>query len=837
VILSFGVLFCLGLICILLFWIRARRNSLVFNPQSTLDNFSFPALLAALSIYANYVSGGSFQTVTIGNVFEHGLTSTLVQQFFDFGKIPFINIVSPHGFMDLYYEIFYSIVNGYQPIDGFLWKWITPILIVLAGYFFFKEFIEGLPAFLLIVLLPVYGILLFSSFFILFAGICFVRFWKDPQLKNYILLLIAILFCFIWRIECGVASVLAVVLIAAVLYFKILKKSPVKIWNDYSGYIYATIGISGICVGIYIALCFITHESPITAIQSVINSYIVMNPNSSYPTFFPTYNTQVVLQYAIFPLFGLGVVIIFIWNALTRKCNVTAQFILVAFIAIATLFLSQRGIQRHSLMEGNLVWLFYSFLLIACSFPLLWYRSKKLLSIILLILILVAGSFIAQYPLIPIQKDLTNNYFEFKIWEQHEPRIVLQDSDIKEVANLSDFLGTTLRPNETFFEMSNFLMPYPLLRIEYVPVSESIFAQPGEWFQNDAILRLTHNKDRIPIVVTGGAQIDGVTNEMRTYRIAEYVYTNYQPIGHIDNYEIWLRNDLNTSHVVPSSNQSYMIPFNAKNFMSHDIQTKNQEGGIVLHSGSNDPHAWNFILNGSPTIQSDSINTGFHLVYTSDTSGLLQVFYSVSSTPFSEEHSIVVTVKNANGDQDLNVILPENIRYITNIRMDPPDNSNLTLKRAYLYPQNTSLVPDKDIYRDFNLKKLPYIWGTFDTTDPVSRQPVQNVLFDGEIPVDFGNPAVFTNISPDLDKTSGNYLLIKLRSPRSGEIQMEYGNADDNVGKPAIMKFETVPSDKEQNYLIRISSQWDWYSKPTTYIRLSSTVPITLYDCKILKGD
>lgn len=150
---------------------------------------------------------------------------------------------------------------------------------------------------------------------------------------------------------------------------------------------------------------------------------------------------------------------------------------------------------------------------------------------------------------------------------------------------------------------------------------------------------------------------------------------------------------------------------------------------------------------------------------------------------------------------------------------------------------NTSLVPDKDIYRDFNLKKLPYIWGTFDTTDPVSRQPVQNVLFDGEIPVDFGNPAVFTNISPDLDKTSGNYLLIKLRSPRSGEIQMEYGNADDNVGKPAIMKFETVPSDKEQNYLIRISSQWDWYSKPTTYIRLSSTVPITLYDCKILKGD
>jgi len=194
-------------------------------------------------------------------------------------------------------------------------------------------------------------------------------------------------------------------------------------------------------------------------------------------------------------------------------------------------------------------------------------------------------------------------------------------------------------------------------------------------------------------------------------------------------------------------------------------------------------------------------------------------------------------INNESKGQDLFVTLPENIRYITNIRIDPPNNSNISLKRGYLYPQDALLSPDKNINREFNLKKLPYIWGTFDKADPASHQLVQNVLFEGELQVDSDNPAVFTNISTDLDKTSGNYILITLKSSNSGEIQMEYGNMDDNAGTPATMKFETIPSDYEQNYLLRISSQWNWYSAPTTYIRLSSSVPVTVYDCKILKGD
>ena len=385
--------------------------------------------------------------------------------------------------------------------------------------------------------------------------------------------------------------------------------------------------------------------------------------------------------------------------------------------------------------------------------------------------------------------------------------------------------------------MSNTIIPYTLLRKDNIPDAILNMLQAGEWYQNEIVQRLIQDRSRVPIVVTGGIIIDNVPNEMRTYRISEYVYTNYRPIGHIDNYEIWLRNDLNSSYYDPSSNQSYLIPFVAENLLTHDITAENRDGSIVLHSGSEDPYAWNFILNGTPVQQSDSTYTGLHLVYTSSTSGPFQVYYTVNNTPFSEKNSVITTVNNASGDQDLYVTLPANIRYITNVRTDPPDNSNLTLKSGYLYPQDSSMSPDKSVNRDFDLKELPYIWGTFDKTDPATHQPVQNILYEGEMQVDSDNPAVFTNISQDVDKTSGNYLLIALKSASAGDIQLEYGNSTATSGNPGTIEFETVPSNESQTYLIRISAQWNWYSEPVSYIRLTPTVPITLYDCKILKGD
>jgi hypothetical protein len=844
-ILSLVVFILLFLISCLLYWRQTQQNRQFFDSQFSLNNLSLPALLAAVSLYANYLASAPFASIEYrGNLFEFGMTSTVVQQFFDFGKIPLVNLATPHGIMDIYYPILYSFVNGYRPFDCFLWQWITPMLIVLTGYFFLKEFLEGHVAGLLIIFLPLFGILNFNDFpgtsecFILIAGIFFIRFWKDPQLKNYCILMISILFCFVWSAEAGVASLLAFILITIILYFRLLKKSPRQLWTDYSGYLFATIGLLGLCVAIYVILCLITHISPISSLKSVANMYIQNDPAGTYPDIFKTYNAQVALEYAIFPLISLGLILGFIWIALTKRVSISAQLILLTFLAIATLFLSQRGVQRHSLIE---IFALYYFPLLACSIPLLWYRSQRYISIIFVILILTAGSFVAHYPLTPVQNDLSNNFFEFKTWISHETRVLVQERDISQVAKLTDYLGDNLHANETYFDMSQYLMPYTLLRKEYM--SDTVISPAaGEWHQDETIHILNQNIDRIPIVVTGqiGNPVpnDGVPYELRDYRISEYVYLHYRPIGYIDNYEIWLRNDFNSSSYGFFSNPSDPIPITTGNLVLHDILLKNESAGINLQTGSNYPYITYLIPNDSPVQLLDSKDTGIHLIYSSDTSGPVLMYYSVNSSPYSVEHSIVGTIQAGNMDQDFYAVIPSNIHYITNISFILPDNSNINLKRGYIYPQNSPLIPDETFYHNFNLEKLPYIWGTFDTSDPALHQPVQDILFDGNTQITPNVPVLFSNITSTLDKTSGNYILISLNSERGGTIRVDYGDSKNGVlEKPATISFNTIPSDETQNYLIRVSAQWNWYAQPVTDIQLTASVPVTLEKCEILKGD
>ena len=120
------------------------------------------------------------------------------------------------------------------------------------------------------------------------------------------------------------------------------------------------------------------------------------------------------------------------------------------------------------------------------------------------------------------------------------------------------------------------------------------------------------------------------------------------------------------------------------------------------------------------------------LAYTSDTAGTLKVFYSINNSQFSELNSIMGPIKERNSYSDFNTVIPFNIRDITNIRIDPPSNSNLTLKGVYFIPQNSALIRDEQIIRDYQLKKLPYRWGSFDTRKSILSQPVQFSLYNGE---------------------------------------------------------------------------------------------------------
>lgn len=836
-IISIIIFLSLLLISLLFFRTQTLKDHAFFELKFSLNNIIFPVLLSAFSLYSNYHLDPTFNQIQRANLFEHGLTSTVVQQLFDFGKIPNIHLVNPHGFSDIYHAIFYSIINGYQPIDCFLWNWITPLLVVIIGYFFVKQFVEGYVAFLMMVFLPLYNVFNYIAFFMIFVAIIFVIFYKNPNLINYAVLICSILLCLAWRIEAGVASLLGFCILSTILYYPLLKKSPAQLWNIVAPYLFVTIAIFGLCTVLYISLCIQTDISPISAINSVKNLYTIQEFRGTYPELFRAYTPHVALEYAILPLFALGILIFFIWIILKHKKSVSPQIILIAFIIIGTLFISQRATQRHSLIE-TFNWYFYP--LIACSLPLLWYRIKKIGTILILTLILVSMFAIAHFPVTTIHADYSKNFFEFKMWENHETRIEVKEEEIRPVLSLTKYLNGHLHSNETYYDMSNYNIPFTLLRKEYLPNSLFQMIQTGDYYQNETIKTLMENRDRVPIVVTGGIQFDGVPNELRTYKISEYVFTHYKPIGKIDNFEIWIRDDLNSSEYMdkPQNSSLYRINFLSNNIIAHDINyIKKTDNEIVLRSGSNDPHLGSFMILDFCSQHISEEYTGFKFEYNSDVSGSFQLFYTINNSQYSEKHSVRGYIQEGLTDQECCFVLPVNIKYITDIRIDPPEKTNMTFKNAYLYPRNSPMVLDNTISRTYNLGKLPYIWGTFDTANPISNQSVQNTIFEGEIMVFPSSPISYSLNNTSIDKSSGNYLLLTLKSESEGSVTIEYGDQFNNGANSATINYGTVPSNKKENYLIRISSQWDWYANSIEYIKITPSIPITMYECKILKGD
>ncbi|QXO93537.1 hypothetical protein KSK55_09090 [Methanospirillum purgamenti] len=820
----------------MLYHYQLKEKRAYINIESCQNNYVLPAILSALIIFSNYVSGGSFTQVLRGNVFEHGLTSTVIQQLFDYGAFPQIDIANPHGFMDIYSPILYSFINGYYPFDCFLWSWITPLLVALLSYFLLKEFMEGSTAFFLVIFLPLLGILPDEHCIIIFlSAILFVKFLRNSHLCNFILLELVILFGITLRPEAGIASLFAVLLITFLMIYSKLGTDIKKNLNFIFPYCISTITILIIFGFIFIFLCYISDTPLISPIIRIINMYIINDPSGTYPDLFSNYDIKVVLQYALFPLFSLSILVFFIWSLLFKRNSFNYQLIIIVFISIASLFLSQRGIQRHSLMESFS--LFYT-LVLACLIPFVWCQQKKIFSIIFLIIILICGGLITQIPLNSFQTDFSNSFFSFNNWHEHENRVQIHKNEFNEyngVYDLGIYLQQFLKHNETYYDLSNFLLPFTILRKEYIPHSV-ITPNAGEWFQNETIQSLRDNLDNIPIVITGGWHIDGIPTEFRNYRIAEYIYNNYRPIGKIDMFEVWLRNDLNQNLYTPNLGQVESIPFLIETPEIHNIKIENKNSSIILQSENDDPYIANLIFNRSYIQKILSASTTLNLFYYSDTNGQIQIFYSINGSPYCEKNSMFGNIYESKSEENLfSITIPHEINNITSFRMDPPNNSNLTLRSGFITP-SFDFKLDTKINRDFSLKKLPYIWGTFDSYSMFLKKPIMSLLKEGGMNIGNNEPILFSNIPNIIDKKSGNYLYLRIKSDEAGDISIKYGNDPQSQEIPAIINFNLHPNYKSVDYLIRISSQWEWYQE-VKYFELVSSVPIFLEKFEILKGD
>jgi hypothetical protein len=146
-------------------------------------------------------------------------------------------------------------------------------------------------------------------------------------------------------------------------------------------------------------------------------------------------------------------------------------------------------------------------------------------------------------------------------------------------------------------------------------------------------------------------------------------------------------------------------------------------------------------------------------------------------------------------------------------------------------------LPDfySEKYLTYDFKKLPYIWGTYD-----KEQAEETILFEKKVTTEINNTLAFSlNIPNTLDKSSGNSIVVSCKnSGKKIQNLILYFGKKGEVDRSSI-SFSVLPSDKVENYVLRVSSIYKWLDSDVNEINFSTDADksITLEKVSVTKAN
>jgi len=178
---------------------------------------------------------------------------------------------------------------------------------------------------------------------------------------------------------------------------------------------------------------------------------------------------------------------------------------------------------------------------------------------------------------------------------------------------------------------------------------------------------------------------------------------------------------------------------------------------------------------------------------------------------------------------------------LTGIRLVPPAAATFTVETAELEVRQrlpgaakaSAGTPVGDPYlQEFELFRLPDVWANFDDHDPVhSCRALRTLLTGGPIELPADQEHVFA-VEP-ADMQSGQYLHLRLQSDNAAMVTVAYGD----TRHPNTLSLMVLAGEQPRDYLVRISTQWQWYQGAVGALRLSSTGPVQIHAVRLLAGD
>jgi len=344
----------------------------------------------------------------------------------------------------------------------------------------------------------------------------------------------------------------------------------------------------------------------------------------------------------------------------------------------------------------------------------------------------------------------------------------------------------------------------------------------------------------------GWQSLDGVRNNIRSYKVAEYIYTNYTPMYTINGFDVWVKKELQTSFIekiqTNNMNHSSAKAINIKELnpiSTHELEITNEStGSLTLIPSGNDPQ----VIYTINRIEEPSNNLSLSIKYISETGGNLQIFYADNTSDFSESNSLIVELKPTLIEESIEIPLNSS-QIITKLRLDPPKIGETVLLDIKLLQMNSNAIEYAEIPHINEIDELmwlPYYWGEKDKLNATQNKVLIDLLsskikLNSSIPLE----ASIENFKPS-DK--GNYILVSAKSLSESEVPnkltLTYTTLDKTSNSYEGKMTFFIQNDVSLNdYLVRISSQLNWYLGEVTSLKLEAEQDIEIYNLKVLQGD
>ncbi len=607
-----SLIFIIFLICAYHFF-KLRTKTLPQNEAlKAIGNYYFPVFISTLIAFTFY---NPFVVIT-HDMFEPANVALPVQQFYEFGKIPFISSFNSHALSEIFFPFIYTFLNGFSDLSFLAYNFIYVVISYLLIYILLKKITKNIYiAFFFTLFFPFTEILLPTYFNIIIIGILAIhRILNKPTAWNYFWLLLSIVFLIIWRIDIGTGVLLAAIITPVIVMINYQK----DILFRYKLFFKALL---------YFALCFLfiitfllisTHGDVFTRFREVL---AYLSSSQSYGNIDLTFNKDFAyfVQYFIFPTaitFLFLYLIIFAKKSHYHNEIDKNTFVILVFLCVFYLVNFQRGLVRHSFVESwDTALSSYAFFILCGSIYIFFNKLSP--SITFTFFVIISSLVIFSFKF-PKESITTNNPYQLfvdktKALASFQPSYskinrVLPDKNYSDscYSGICNFFKLSLKNDETFMDFSN----SPMLYFYSNKENPDYFDQPtlsnhNEFLQGCFLKNISTYK--IPYVVFSKYpeawwdNVDGIPNSLRHYRIAEYIYSHYEPFIIINNYCLW--KEKNSTH---SSDTSLI----KNEFILDRYSTRLKESKSLKYI----PYIWgkydeNYIAGKIKTDKAVSVNT------------------------------------------------------------------------------------------------------------------------------------------------------------------------------------------------------------------------------------